>query len=461
MIAAMAAVLLAVYGIGQATTEKQKVVNTADAAVYSAATIQARALNFEAYLNRSIVANEVVIAQLVTMDSWLHYMARLSKNISYVAQFIPYVGKAVAQALEKAADFMEMIATKAIPPAMRAQWAMVATLNIAREGAHLVSHGTSMEVAKSVVASNATHFGNRSDAAPQITPFGMAVMAKNAMAWNAFTKTYGKHGGSGDERSNAADVILRSRDRVSGDAERKSGTINLVAFGTEKTTGGTRLVGYDRWEAQDTLDFWRLRVRRFRLRKDYVWALGWGRASASSDGSIGNRWSAPGQATNLAYRNNHKLTGWKGIPELRDVVDRKATYDPDADAVSKHDPKRLTFLIEVAKNRGNIPFGSTLGLGGQNTGGPAGSPHVAEELANNRISALARAEVYFKRPSLAADVTGQSFLRRDGATEHGSLYNPYWQARLTDISISEKAAAYIVSGTGALTPFTPGGDRKE
>ena len=63
--AACVAVFLAVYGVGQANIEKQKVVNTADAAVYSAAMMEARTLNFEAYVNRSIVANEVVIAQVV------------------------------------------------------------------------------------------------------------------------------------------------------------------------------------------------------------------------------------------------------------------------------------------------------------------------------------------------------------------------------------------------------------
>lgn len=44
-----------------------------------------------------------------------------------------------------------------------------------------------------------------------------------------------------------------------------------------------------------------------------------------------------------------------------------------------------------------------------------------------RISALASAEVYFERP-VALDM----FKRGDGMREWGSLFSPYWQARLVE-----------------------------
>ena len=66
---------------GKMLTEKIRVTNAADAAAYSAAVVEARALNYDAYLNRAMVANEMVIAQMVSLASWLDYFATASDRI--------------------------------------------------------------------------------------------------------------------------------------------------------------------------------------------------------------------------------------------------------------------------------------------------------------------------------------------------------------------------------------------
>lgn len=62
--------LVFLYKAGKITSEKMQVQNAADAAAYSVSVIEARDLNFLAYTNRSMVANEVAIGQLVGMASW-------------------------------------------------------------------------------------------------------------------------------------------------------------------------------------------------------------------------------------------------------------------------------------------------------------------------------------------------------------------------------------------------------
>lgn len=452
--AACVAVFLGVYGVGQANIEKQKVVNTADAAVYSAAMVEARTLNFEAYTNRSIVANEVVIAQLVTMDSWLRYMGRTADNIGTILQFIPYAN-VVGRALKQAANVINQIA-KTIPPFVPVQQGIVTALTVAREGAHAATYETAIETAIGVVKSNATTFNGRTDSAPVITSLGMAALVKNAKSWKDFSTVYGKNDRGRDNRGTAADVIKRSRDRFAGDDERKGGpltNLNLVFSGIEKTSGGTHLVGYDRWEAQDTLDTWHLTIKG----RKYDIPVGWGRATASQKGQRGNRWNVPGNANGLAYNSTDQIKGWLGIPEIRDVVDRKATYDPELDAKAKKEPNSLTFLIEVAKSRTDVPFASSMGMDKTPTGtttGP-GSPDLNEKLAGDRIGAVSKALVYFKRPYLANDVTARSFFRNDNAHEYGSIYNPYWQVRLSDVSVAEKEALYLGSGASGLAIFTP------
>ncbi|WP_296226851.1 pilus assembly protein TadG-related protein [Ralstonia sp. UBA689] len=456
MAAACVAVFLGVYGVGQANIEKQKIVNTADAAAYSAAMQEARTLNFESYVNRSIVANEVVIAQVVTLDSWVAYMARTAKNIGTILQFIPYanvIGRALVQISDRV---LKPLVDNVLPPLVPFHQGLITVLTGAREAAHLATYETAIETAKAVVGRNVTVFGGRTDNAPYITSLGMAALVKNEVSWLNFTKIYAKN-----DRANAADVIKRSRDRFSGDNERTGGDLTNIDFffaGISKTSGGTHLVGYDRWEAQDTLDTWHWTIKG----RKYDIPVGWGRATASQNGQRGNRWNVPGNANGMAYSSTKAIKGWLGIPEIRDVVDRKATYDPEVDAKAKKAPQTLEFLIEVAKNRTDVPFASSMGMDKSPTGATSGpgSPDLNEKLAGDRIGAVSKAQVFFKRPYLRKDITASSFFRSDNAQEYGSIYNPYWQARLVDVSVTEKEAFYLGSGASGLAIFTPNSSGK-
>ena len=63
--------MLSMYSIGQLANEKTRLQNTADAAAYSAAIVQARDYNLTAYMNRAMIANDVSVAQTVGMMSWI------------------------------------------------------------------------------------------------------------------------------------------------------------------------------------------------------------------------------------------------------------------------------------------------------------------------------------------------------------------------------------------------------
>lgn len=55
---------------GILTSEKMQLQNAADASAYGVALAEARDLNFAAYINRAMIANEVAIGQLVGLMSW-------------------------------------------------------------------------------------------------------------------------------------------------------------------------------------------------------------------------------------------------------------------------------------------------------------------------------------------------------------------------------------------------------
>ncbi|MEE9575138.1 MAG: pilus assembly protein TadG-related protein [Gammaproteobacteria bacterium] len=64
---------LALFKAGKITTNKMQLQNAADAAAFSMSTVEARDLNFAAYMNRAIVANEVAIGQLIGLASWAYH----------------------------------------------------------------------------------------------------------------------------------------------------------------------------------------------------------------------------------------------------------------------------------------------------------------------------------------------------------------------------------------------------
>ncbi len=56
--------LFFMFSTGQVSASRQRLTNAADAAAYSAALWRARVLNFHAYANRAIVAQEAAVARL-------------------------------------------------------------------------------------------------------------------------------------------------------------------------------------------------------------------------------------------------------------------------------------------------------------------------------------------------------------------------------------------------------------
>jgi hypothetical protein len=69
------------FATGQVLAAKTRLVHGLDAAAYSGAVVQARTLNFLAYLNRARMAHQVAMAHLVTLGSWAHYAGMESRRL--------------------------------------------------------------------------------------------------------------------------------------------------------------------------------------------------------------------------------------------------------------------------------------------------------------------------------------------------------------------------------------------
>jgi hypothetical protein len=472
-----------VYNIGQVTNEKEKTVNAADASAISGALTEARILNFEAYTNRALIANEVSIAQLVSLDSWMAYNYEMTQWLDNYFGWIPIVGDALAAlagGAQAAAAGINGFVTVSIPVIEGINTA----LETARDSVNLVGAVAANGIATGVANANQTVFGNRYDEQPEMV--SLAAVAVNEYAWWNFTDPY-----KGDQRADAKKVILNSRDpfathRGNGWLLDAINTATEIAGGggwiapvltVDKTSGSSDLKDFNHWQAQDSAD---LTLHHLGVCGTFPFnypciqsdplpvPIGYGRADADSDGSVGDNlcWVSGGTANcTLAMQNSDnfswqgpylQFSGDTGMPDIRDLAKGLAKDGPCSKNNGSDSPS-LTFVSAVQKKGAATLTTPRLGMDAD-TPGPQGSARVVDNLQNNdHLTSIATACTFFLRPDLNSnDRTQGSLARMDGVHEFASLYNPYWQARLGATDPKLKAALYVlISVNPLLSAVTP------
>ena len=406
MLSVLVGAMIVVYSTGRLVNDKMKLLNAADAAAFSAAQLQARSLNYQAYLNRAIVANEVAIAQLVSLRSWSAYMNRTISNASRVGSFVPPLAPAL-QALERGWTAVNQIVGRVAPPLETgiSRW-NVDVLSTAQA----IAHQQAPPAAADLVAQAA----QASDIRAEVNDATRLLQVRNASVWqHRFTTRYQR--GSGD-LLRFAQLLGDARD---GFSARRSHDLLPDGLPLQVSRrGGTDLLGEYTWRAVDTLS---AHVNLVITEQEIP--LGWGAAEerrlvVRQRGDHGGSLRRNPRASRLALRSNVPEQGYRGLPEIRDVVtpqrqdDRTLTY-----AVSLSTPAdRLETLDRIL-----VPGGI------QSLDGTVHS--AAPVLSAGALHALSSAEVYFRRP----------VERRDGRREFASLFNPYWQARLVETSAADRS----------------------
>lgn len=457
-LSAAAAVMYGVFNVSQLTVAKQRTVNAADAAALAGATVEARLLNLMAYNNRAMMANEAFLVQMLSLESWTQYFSRTADNIGYVMDVLGTFIKPLAIAarllheLAAAASEGRRRLGKSIDPVITALEREKTLFNGHHLAVHTLGSLLAEDAAVAIAHANRTQFGTHTDAGGHLDrrPAVQAVtLAANAREWLNFTRQYGPNG---DDRRDAASVLLASRDGFSA-SRPGSAWLNFSLppiAGLEKK-GGSQLKAYERWEAQDTLELWTKGWCGKPPRPCKVYTpIGWGRSNADLLGGLGDVWSPWRSAQAMAYADGAMHKEWTGVPHVYDIRDKSPARRGDLG---------LDFVVVVSRPRENTMTSAALHMGVA-TGSVAGSSDMSERLAGDRLSAIGKARVFFERPrrGFPNDFSARSLWRPDGAKEHGSLFSPYWQARLADTSQGEKATLLAAMG---LTPdyvlYTPGG----
>lgn len=439
-----AAVLLLIVGgmfylmvnAGQAVTEKIRVTNAADAAAYSAGVVEARALNYDAYLNRAMVANEIALAQMVSFASWVNYFATAADNIGGSAgdlNFFLLPNPQVA-VLDVAFGGSELAARyfgartvqDYVDYIVRGAGAIVTWHDLAVNALSLSQQAVHANLLAGV---RQGQIANR--VVKAMDPALRAEVVLATHGFDTFTKNYGRRTGAGDLRGRFADVTMRSRDPFTRERNWTIDSFDIPLLRNDpalKKRGGTELRGFDEWRAVDTLELHgqRFGCGRFGLSwcDDIRRPIGWGAVEVDAGGAdrgAGYHGNAYSENPTTAQRADSAMTtpqyaSFSGIPDSREIAD----VDP------RHEVS-TGITIRVVKSQAD-----TLTSGNAALATPSGRMAVFNDHpAAGRMAALSRAQVFFDR--IAS--------RADGKEEIGSLYNPYWRVRLVAATAADKAYA--------------------
>ncbi|MEO8308953.1 MAG: pilus assembly protein TadG-related protein [Pseudomonadota bacterium] len=408
-----------VFNVGQTVNDKMKLVNAADAAAYSAALWEARSLNYQAYLNRAIVANEVAIGQLVSLRSWSTYMQRTTRNVNLVAQWVPPLTVPM-RLLAQSWKAVDTGIQRGLPPleAAISHW----NVDVLQNAQGIAFQQTLISAANLV---SAVARGNEPRA--QVTEATRVLQVRNGAQWqDQFTARYQR--GGGDLRR-FTDLLMASRD---GFTRSRRGDLLPAASPVQVSRrGGTDLIGEYSWRGVDTVS-----AHIDLVVTNQEIPIGWGAAEQRHSpitrrGVHGGSLRTNPRASRLAQRQLIAQQQYAGVPEIRDVV-RPGTRDS----------RSLLYTVALQLPRESMLTADRLFM-------PAGlqqmhgdSISVAPNLAADALHALGTAELYFQRP----------FARSDGRREYPSLFSPYWQARLADTPSSARTLTAPLRGL-AVDPF--------
>lgn len=495
----IAAVLLSLwvmYDSGQIMTEKIRLQNTVDSVAYSSATLVARDLNFIAYTNRAMVANQVAIGQMVGLSSWAAMMKTMGRNLDYfgtLVAWVPGIGQAIkayTQAVKQATKVLANITDEVAEEVIPLNDEVIRALSAAQQTFHRGMQGTIPRFGRRIA--------RRNDPQARPVTFGLVGPGAAFANWSGqIGQQYDNPGRYGPRLAKKRyaefeKIINQSRDPFSRRRSYHMGhPLSGPGYDTEKRGGSDLIRSADPysgkyewdWTAMDTVSLdVEIGKTPFGCALCFHVPLGWGAAHAlqqtgryfnydpSSNYGEEGQAAGGGQPPRCTGRDcrvggdkeqpvrsggqGHRQRVYPFFQSRRSRWGSAWDNDNAAELASyEHARHDLTGSDEL---HGLQPFYAFRDSGQAHDYGPgiivlyekdAADMALAADTAATRagildtgtrgsfITAAAKARPYFARPTDLAQ-----FARLDGRYEYGNLYNPFWQPRLVKLSSVEKTA---------------------
>jgi len=484
---ATALVALVLFNSGMLANAKTRLQNAADAGAYSAGLLQARDHNFSAYTNRAIVANQAAVAQLVSLKSYMEDAAdthgRMSGAILSVEELIPSSKPAWNFAGSLPVGSLNSTVSSLAPAAVKGLDLLIHAFEAAQEAHHLATVLDMALVADEVVKRNDPN------AAVTQSVFLAGRTAVQVKAWSDTTKRHRANDAS-NEADRFADLVVSdkatdgfTRNRLSVPTAMWGSSVDwctlapnysgsFTAFGFTHSGGTILSSDKRRWLALDATlgaGFWTCTF----------WYPCWTGICHTSIGTplIDDNFGMGGSGGGLAgggggyndatgYKNNPSSTKMYGGALINPLTMLPAgirygmtgpggTLDSNgglqdyyrdmanpiggtpANQTAEANGAAATVTLEVERQEGTIRTSSKFLTDSDQL-------NLDDGMKGGSMRTLAGAQSYFYRAkdNDPARFTRNGWKRSDGKTEMANLFSPYWQARLADRSLADRAASW-------------------
>lgn len=429
--------MIILFNKGLALKEKTRLVNAADAAAYSEGVITARRLNFLAYTNRAMVVNNLAAGHSVNTISWLRYITNVWQDNP---QFYNYGG------------LFDPSPTWLVRGAMFL--GMNAVVNQQNESVNRVA-----QFLANMVAAN-----NELAAAQQDTLANSLDV--NASIRNVVVVQYNDPYSNNTIRVNDPDDLQNTINLATEIGNDTLATeLSNLANGNEDTEllafvqTSTNMAELEQMtllglNGRIPSDHW-YNARDWRTNTD-----GDGRtklfSTSYSNANTGTVWQAD-QTGIQPLASGSANSDWQASDAVTQADGTTIAYTGQASALElfagyQHFPGSHTHLADNDEGR---PLNTTLSrtvflskdLRAQEVNNPLAPnneglrsfdavQHVNDPFSGEPpviLTAYARAEVYYQRPSALASDNFSFAAIPAGAIEFANLYNPFWQVRLVSI----------------------------
>jgi Putative Flp pilus-assembly TadE/G-like len=404
------------FNVGQLSQEKIKLVNATDAVAYSAGVMHARVLNFAAFTNQALVANEVAIAQMVSLSSWAKYLAQHRQSATTMGCDTA-ANDPVTDGMAKYQTLCQYLADPANAASLDA---MVTAINTVVPQTMADTEAAKTVLKEAQLNMMASLLDARNSVMQEVAEANYVKDGAIEVDVVPLMDTFSQFGSKGlpmvrlyanAERTRMAEVVQTAVQADGYTAKRDwsdVGTNPAAACGSRFNsvvrTGATTLSNFDTWTATDSAVY-------------NVW----------------NGCAAPTPKVLGAATVSTAAWGDSGIPSFLDLSE---------DALAAPDP-RIQFAVRVLRRASQtMTSGSRSEISntprlnpffGTPAADPKGQPHDGVYVG------LAASEVFFERPQA----------RADGKKELASLFNPYWQVHLIPVPDDVRKAAYLLQGVGS------------
>ncbi len=414
------------------TTDKARSMSLADASAKSVATWYAQILNYDAYTNRAIAANEIMIAQSVTMAAWTDYVKTLSTNIGSIAHLLPAV-QPIATWVQEAS----VLAHESASAAAHIEVPLRSSYTRALQASQQMMHASATPFAAQALVNEVVWTGDRRF-------FAQIMPSSNISAFHGFTRQY-----SGSDRAELARLVRTSQDSFShGRGYDQSlylmPTVTCIPNSVDRSfsklirRGMTWLSDdLDEFHSTDTLSIhtWRRRGRWnpiCRSLRESI-PIGWGAGTAeASQNGIAEDYSGQdpvppflstnSQATSLAQSQRVRIPGYLGLSSHRELSDVSQQARAEASV-------RVPVLVRLPANK--MP---------SITAHQRVKAIESEGVLGSALWSLAVGETFFHRPAVT--------FANPADREFANLFAPFWSSRLVSPSPTDRAVALAMAEKG-------------